>query len=346
MEEFKILCIGDPHIKESSVIETQILGDKIVETINAEHPEIVVVMGDTLHNHEKINCTIQVMAVKFFERILEASPDLKLYVIIGNHDIPNPHEFLPDTHAFYSLKGRDRRLVIVDKPVIAKHRWCNFLFVPFVPPGRFREACELVIPFEEVPEKISTIFCHQEFNGIMMENHSPANDSENYPSDFPLCVAGHIHKYQVVGDNLFYTGTPYQHRFGEDTDKALLCLDFAGDEITPKRVFVSGIPLKKSFTVSKDEFMDLEVNQTDNYKIEVYGYEGEITSLKLSEKHSSLKKMKNVKILYSVMSERAAHEEKLKDIVSLSFKQRLEDLVKGQNDPVKLKMHEMICKKV
>ena len=141
MEAFKILCIGDPHIKESSVIETQILGDKIVETINNEHPEIVVVMGDTLHNHEKINCTIQVMAVKFFERILEASPDLKLYVIIGNHDIPNPHDFLPETHAFYSLKGRDRRLIIVDKPIIAKHRWCNFLFVPFVPPGRFREAC-------------------------------------------------------------------------------------------------------------------------------------------------------------------------------------------------------------
>lgn len=343
MSNMKILCVGDPHIKESSVVETEVLVLAIIKAINEHDPEVVVIMGDTLHNHERINCTIQVIATRFFERILEAlSKKSKLYVLIGNHDICDPHSFLTEYHAFYSLKNKNYRMKIIDKPTIDNISGYNLMFVPFVPNGRFKEACETVTTTEEIVENVATIFCHQELTGAKIENF--VSDVEDFPAEMPLCVAGHIHKYHVVSDNLIYVGTPYQHRFGEDTDKALLLLNYSEEDITPTRIRLENIPLKIKMIISKDEFEKLdELSESDNYKIEIYGYSEEIQALKLSEKHMKLKKMSNVKLLYSILDDKSAPKTE-KPTVLVPFRKRLEEIL-GDNTK-KLEIHDTICKKI
>lgn len=344
MFDIKILCIGDPHIKESSIVETEILIDKVLDAIYKHCPDIIVIMGDVLHNHEKINCVMQVHAIKFFEKVLSSmSQSSRLYVLIGNHDIYNPHMFLTEFHAFYSLKDKDSRMKIVDKPIIDRFGSYNFLFVPFVPAGRFLEACESCVPIDQISSSVSAIFCHQEFTGAMLDNR--VSDVERYPSNFPLCVAGHIHKYHIVSDNLIYVGTPYQHRFGEDTDKALLLLGFNEDQILMDRIRIDKIPLKKDLVLSKEEFENLELQDDFNkYKIEIYGCEGEIKSLKLSEKYSKLKGLKNVKLSFTIQSERKSRS--LDNQTSSSFKERLEDFLLKENDALKLDFHRFISKKI
>lgn len=340
MEDFKVLCIGDPHIRESSTIETGILSDFIDSIIGDHDPDVVVVMGDTLHNHEKINCSVQVIAVKFFERIVEKlKPSAKLFVLIGNHDICDPYSFLPENHAFYSLKDKDQRLVIVDTPRVEKFGGYHFMFCPYVPDGRFREACA-GFNFNEV----STLFCHQEFSGVKVEDF--VSEAEDYSDAMPLCVAGHIHKYQVVADNLIYVGTPYQHRFGEDTDKALLMLTYKESEIIPERLRLEGVPLKIAHVVSCEEFHGVvaTIDSFNRYKIEIFGYDNEIRSLKMTDEFLAVQKMQNVKVSVSIVSDRSKHlsEEKMKEIISLSFRERLENSLRELKNEKLNELHREI----
>ena len=99
--------------------------------------EIIVIMGDILDTHEKIHTLPFCRAVNF---ILELSRLKKTFVLIGNHDRMSNNDFLSDEHPFIGIDDNNDNLSIVDKVLV----YNDYLFVPYVPPGRFKEALNTI----------------------------------------------------------------------------------------------------------------------------------------------------------------------------------------------------------
>ena len=111
----KILCLGDLHFSSSTVTHTDILHEQIISKII---PHIgtnlkVVLLGDILHNHEKIFTTSFNRALNFIRDICEHPNVSKVYLHIGNHNLINNTQFLTDNHPFNACKNWNK-LIVVD----------------------------------------------------------------------------------------------------------------------------------------------------------------------------------------------------------------------------------------
>lgn len=228
----KTLCIGDPHIKDKNLHVIRPVLDEILEVVREVAPDRVVVLGDTLHNHERINMRCMCVAVEFFRRLAEVVP--KLYVLIGNHDRENNSDFLSDIHPFPGLATGN--IIVVNKPLWED----DAIFVPYVPPGRFLEALSLVGYTPMEGERPGVIFCHQEFKGCNMGS-VVSRKGDAWSEQWPRVIAGHIHEYQEMG-NIIYPGTFMQQSYGEESEKGLLLLD--GEGI--RRIPLKSAPIRRT----------------------------------------------------------------------------------------------------
>lgn len=228
------LLIGDPHYKKSNKDETEQMERAILEYLDGDiRIEKIVVLGDILDTHEKINLFAMKRAVDFLLSLSEHAP---VYVIIGNHDRPSNDIFLTDEHSLYPLKWSSNDITIVDKVLIDK----DLIFVPYVEPGRFMEALETRGVGEMVlkSKKYRYIFAHQEFFGAQMGGFI-SQMGDKWHNEYPPVISGHIHDYQVI-ENVTYIGTPYQTGYGDNPDKGIYLLSEDGNlekielNITPK----------------------------------------------------------------------------------------------------------------
>lgn len=76
--------------------------------------------------------------------------------------------------------------------------------------------------------KSSIIFAHQEFKGAKM-GAIVSEIGDTWPIDGPLVISGHIHDHHRVQENVWYTGTPIQHAFGDTADKTISYLSWSSD---------------------------------------------------------------------------------------------------------------------
>ena len=238
----KILVIGDPHFKPSNRLETDVLHSQSVKQARKHNVEIIVVLGDTLDAFEKINSKVLRRASDFLADLSEIAP---LYVLIGNHDLPNNNSPCSLDHPFTQFARCSERIQIIDKPTLSR----EFLFVPYLPPNTFRESISEFSGYK-------LVFSHQEFAGCVYHGGESSQVEESWPEDQVLNISGHIHKQQMIGENLFYTGTPYQVNFGETDHKGIFLLDSESKKI--ERLRLSGMPRKRTLKISYDEFMALE----------------------------------------------------------------------------------------
>ena len=252
------LCIGDPHFKSDNGEETQILTEKIRDLIRDRHPDFVVILGDILHRHEKIDLHPFHRAINFLETIHEElmKYDAYLYIVIGNHDRSNNTIFMTDEHVFNPLK-KWKNTFVADTAIVHSGRTSSestspgieykCMIIPYVPPGRLIEAIATVDSnyvrtkdsdqnenikdtesnteeeleyTDHFRKEINMVFTHQEFMGAKM-NTITSNVGDPWPTINPLCMSGHIHDYQVLAANLIYTGTPIQHGFADSTRKTV-----------------------------------------------------------------------------------------------------------------------------
>lgn len=260
MSTFKILCIGDPHIKSDNSLETDLMICRIEEIITIQNPNIIIVLGDTLHYHERIPMYTLKRATHFFKMLKNTKKNV--YILIGNHDRPNNNIFLTDEHAFNSFKEWENMTIIDDVTVISEnfenHQY-NFLMVPYVPVGRFNEALatkSLAHPLTT----ISAVFCHQEWDGCKI-NLISGCIADIWPLDAPLNISGHIHDYEIVQNNLRYPGTPIQHSPSDTTNKTVSIIEMKRSENSEVLSFhyenrISlNIPHKISITLTPDELL-------------------------------------------------------------------------------------------
>jgi DNA repair exonuclease SbcCD nuclease subunit len=217
---FNILCIGDIHIQTNNTIDIKIFTEKLYEYIkdNNELIDIVVLMGDILHTHERLHTIPFNIANNMIEQLSIMKP---LYILVGNHDYINNSQFLTDNHWMNCFKNK-HNIHIVDKAIICKLNNKTVIMCPYVPDGTFIEALNTLQTETFDWKKSDCILGHQLLDGAKM-GAIVAENIEKWDDTFPYLISGHIHDKQKVQNNLYYTGSSIQHAFGESSDKTI-CL--------------------------------------------------------------------------------------------------------------------------
>jgi len=259
--EVNILVIGDPHFKVAGVPEHDKMCKSIIENAKNRQIDLIVILGDILDRFETIHVSPLTRSIKFLGELIKIAP---VYSLIGNHDLKNNKQFLSDEHGFTAFKllnelqtenvnniiksisdiicldenldimnkiagdiTRLNRITIVDKVMSVTIKNQNFIFVPYVPPGRFQEALNTFTSFNELNESnsISCIFCHQEFKGCQM-GAIISTEGDLWSVNNPYIISGHMHNYQNLQENILYIGTPIQHTFGDSPNKTISYFNF------------------------------------------------------------------------------------------------------------------------
>jgi DNA repair exonuclease SbcCD nuclease subunit len=208
------LFIGDPHIKSDNGDEIDVLLLEIKRLFSVYKPDYIIIGGDVMHYHEKVFTSPLNKSLEF---IREISKLTFTYILVGNHDYENNSQFLSDHHWMNALKEWEN-LKIVDRVIVEK----DYILVPYVYPGRFKEALETSESEEGDWINKKIIFAHQEFKGCKM-GAITSTEGDQWDEKYPFVVSGHIHDNQWVGSNIYYPGTPLQHSFG-DEEKRVVCL--------------------------------------------------------------------------------------------------------------------------
>ena len=325
----RILLIGDPHFKVSNQLETTQFSEETYKYINDNLKKIdfVVILGDVLDTHEKIHVQPLCRAVDFIKKISEI---IKVYIIIGNHDRINNNVFLTDEHPFSGLK-KIKNITIVDKVLKIDH----FLFVPYVPNGRFSEALSTV-NFKE--EETEVIFAHQEFKGCKM-GAIVSETGDIWDETYPMVFSGHIHDFQQPQRNILYTGTPFQHGFGDSEDKFLVYLEIKDrKEWNIEKIRINVIK-KKSIDINVSELEDYKFPENYVLKINIIG-DVKTANLVLSKK-SVKQKLKDYNIQYKLKNPEIKLKERNKNFTKNNFVESLEKKIKSSEEEIRKTFSEI-----
>lgn len=307
---FKVIAIGDPHFRTKYIQVIEKFAEQTLEHIERVKPDLVVVLGDTLHHHEKTDSECHTRAVKWFMAISKLT---KLVVLIGNHDRRNNSDFQSDVHFFTGLQN-ETNIWVVDKTVrlefdisqSTSDEKLEFVFVPYVAPGRFKEALDSLEVKIEYRWPLA-IFAHQEFKGAKMGAIVSVHGDE-WPVENPFIISGHIHECQMPQSNILYCGTPYQTTYSESTGKGLYLFNYGREHVnawkkysgdndvqrTPVVPYADLLPLKlrvkTSITMSPSEFLTTEIPSWENLdlRIIIIGQSCDIEHLKKSPKYKEL----------------------------------------------------------
>lgn len=211
-----VLAIGDPHFQLSNISEVEEFMINIEKKCKVEKPDMIIILGDLLHTHERVHIAAMNKAFEFVHKMRAIAYTV---ILVGNHDMLNPSQFLTENHWMNAMKLWDN-VKIVDKVFHLDVQGINLVFCPFVPNGRFNEALDTIK--EEFDWKSADcIFAHQEFKGVkmgaMISELGDVWDDKN-----PFVICGHIHSKQNPQPNICYTGTPFAHAFGESKDNIVV----------------------------------------------------------------------------------------------------------------------------
>jgi DNA repair exonuclease SbcCD nuclease subunit len=345
----RILCIGDPHFQANNLALMKDATDEILKIIDDRKPELAVVLGDILHTHERINLEAQVQAIEWLREIAKRCP---VVVLIGNHDRSNNQVYQTSVHPFTGLKGAPN-ITIVDTAIWDKEN--NFIFVPYVPTGRFREAL-LTVNYDADPTKEDhprLIFAHQEFKGTLMGVQTSTH-GDPWSADLPQIISGHIHDHQVL-PSVYYVGTFYQQNYGETHDKSLLMLTILDEyelgkpKLVFERIYLKSVPRKVTIHLTLAELPNfaekipagcdvkvvLHLDATETKSVETDPY---YQALKSSTKKVTLKIDSDKASIAETMVHQMKVEGRLQTLPDNRKIYSIEEIVSGmlQDDPYTL----------
>jgi len=290
----KFLCIGDPHFKTDNCEETNDFIKKLEEYIknNLDTIDYIIVLGDILHNHEKLHTSALNIATSFFKMLVSYKPN-KVYCLVGNHDAISNTIFLTDNHWLNILKEWNT-ITVIDKPYKLNIENKFVVMCPYVPDGMFHKALNYISDWQEA----SIIFGHQLLNGVKMGSILTEN-VEEWKDNYPLLISGHIHDKQKIKKNLYYTGSSLQHAYGESNDKTIAIID-------TNTLKIQEIDLK----VMTKRIIYVDADNLKNLKIDIK--ENENVKLVVSGDYDFFKEYKNTDFI----------KEKFKNVDKVVFKQK------------------------
>lgn len=256
---FSVVVIGDPHFKTNNVKEVEILINESIIFSKKIEPDAIIVLGDILDSHEKVNLQLLNKATNW---LIELSKIAQTIVLIGNHERINNTVFCTEEHPFYGLKKANiKNLFIIDEPTsfyIDEEKKSRFVACPYVAPGRFQESLDkLRLNIKDHPPFV--IFAHQEFKGSCF-----GNKGDEWSLDKPLVISGHIHEAKELQKNILYPGSPFQHTFGEDENKGIFYITFNSDGSYRSQKKSLKISRKNTIKITKEKLEELDVSKVKN----------------------------------------------------------------------------------
>jgi DNA repair exonuclease SbcCD nuclease subunit len=318
----KILCIGDQHFQTNNVGDVECFMSELESHLEENEYDLIVSMGDLLHTHERIHTLSLNRATEYFKLLVKYS---ETYVIVGNHDMINASQFLTNNHWLNSFKEWDRLTVVDDLKKLSTDEG-DLIFLPFVPDGRFLEALNRMEGWTDA----KIIFGHQTINGAKM-GAMLADNCDDWDSDYPLCISGHIHDPQKVGENFVYVGSAFQLSFNENEKKRLLKVDLDDGEVTLEDV---RLKLNTRYHV-KIHIDNIETFNPENYdgsvKLSIECSEDEFKGFKKTSKYAELIKAK-IKINPIINSVLEKEDFKYNNVDKKSFIGILDEVVKSENN--------------
>lgn len=337
-----ILFIGDPHFKGDNAAETELMHTQTLELIKNENPDIVIVGGDTLHSHEKINFYPFKRASLYLVAIRQAFKG-KLVLLIGNHDRPRNRGYLVDDHAF-NLMALWPNTLLVDKVLIDEQKTrdggtCKLCYVPYYPVGELHkelQEAKLEPPYGD----IDMFFMHQEVKGAKM-GAITSKEGDLWESSYPVCFSGHIHDYQEVTSNFIYPGTPLQHGFGDRTHKtvSLIGLDLHSTSkryrMSQHRRYAFKIPKKLQLILTAEELKVFQLEPLTIVKIKVRDSTAAYNAVMRLEHVKALTKTIGVKIVHESTDATPQLIQPSSTKVKVSFQDRFRQALKAEEEHVK-----------
>jgi DNA repair exonuclease SbcCD nuclease subunit len=328
-----ILVIGDEHFENKNEIETNQMCDKIYQIVLEKKPNIIVSLGDSLHQHSNIHMAPLKRATNFFYRLSNMCEHL--YILIGNHDRPNNMTFLTDESPFFACKMWPNTTV-VDKVHIDDTN--KIVFLPYVPPGRFMEALQTVDIDENNICDYKLYFAHQEFKGCKMGAIISSNGDEWNPV-WPLCISGHIHDYQMPQDNLLYPGTPIQLSYGSSASKGVLLFNL-GDEIKDDNFIDLNIAKKLIIHLTPEQLTSYKLPDNTYVKIICKGDTKVIREITKMENVISL--IKNPYVKFAIQEDKKKNtSDVFVKVETIGFQKRLFTSINDHSSEVKTLFSEI-----
>jgi len=297
------LVIGDIHLKTGNLIEIEQVFQEIIKVSKERNDyDAIIFLGDIFDKHEMIHIEVLTTATNFFYELSNIKP---IYILIGNHDRPNNSTFLNNKHHLNALKYW-KNTYIIDDILIQEIKGKKFVFVPYVPPGRFLEALQTKdINLNDV----TCIFAHQEFKGSEL---SPGIKSENGDiwNNNTYIVSGHIHEYNKLNEYILYIGTPIQQTYGEKTNKTISMITFCDDlnvesrscKMNEERICLC-IPRKIEINLTCKELLNTKFEEGIKCRVILTGNQSELKSISDIVKEIK-KENKNIIFKYNITNER------------------------------------------
>ena len=306
MSKVTAFVVGDPHFKANSISRGKEFVEKLVEAIEKAKPTFIVLLGDTLDTHEIVKIFPHQLAHDLIERLRKIAPT---FVLIGNHDLINASQYLTTNHIFNPFK-KWKNVRIVDKPLIHNFGEFTFVFCPYVPPGRFKEALDTLIGDDNLWEFADCIFAHQEFKGCFLGRGIQSEKGDEWKEEYPPVISGHIHSEQQVGKNVHYIGSPVQHTYSEDSNKYVWEVTFEKEKQFSVNKISLGIRQKKTYktTIKNLEKFNPEKHKKKDVKLVVLGTRDELSAFRKSQKYKELCSYDNIIVRFEIVREETSSE--------------------------------------
>jgi DNA repair exonuclease SbcCD nuclease subunit len=305
------------------VINMYTVSDKSISEVNSnifDGIDFALIMGDMLDKHEKATVYPHYYSIQLLKKIKEIVP---LFVLMGNHDRPNHSDFLSNYHFFTGLE-ECKNLYIIDKVKVYSvykengilcindlekgeinkeiNTSFKYLFVPYVPNGKFMDAIQIKMEYIKDITSINCIFAHQEFFGAKYNGIISDNGDKITIENFPLIVSGHIHEYHKVGggQRIIYIGSSRQIAKNENPNKTISLFRF-GEQSEYKEHRISLNLIKKvTINIKVGDINGLVIPNNCIVYVIISGNSSEIKALKKMNAFRLLDKNKNVKFSYDI----------------------------------------------
>lgn len=321
------LVIGDPHFKIDNTVETDLFVTGITALASERQPDIIIILGDILHTHEKLHTLPLNKAYAF----VTAMRDIAFtYILVGNHDLINNQQYLSKNHWMRGMTEW-HNVKIIEETYATIINDEKIVFVPYVAPGRFIEALDTLV---DDWKDCSCIFAHQEFAGCKM-GAIISTEGDIWNPMYPQVVSGHIHSRQFLQENIYYPGSAMQHAFGESEKNIIAILGISSDRYDREEVDLH-MPRKKIVYMSIDDVDSYVPPDTDDQiKVTLSGVPEDFKALKKTTKYKKLL-ASGTKVVFKITKADAAikEDDRVKHLSSNSsnFEDILDMLIKEKVD--------------
>lgn len=213
-EQLKICHLADLHLgyrqytklnsqgfNQREVDVNQAFREAIDQLIRLQ-PDLVLVAGDLFHTVRPSNSVIT-FAFREFRRLLK-NINTQVVIVAGNHDTPKRVDSGSLLRLFQEIKG----VYISDARQDVFHFKDLDCKVSCLPHAVLEEAEKLVItPDPKV--KYNVLVAHAQVGSDTISDFGGANLSlkQFIPSEWDYVALGHVHMYQELRDNVFYSGS-------------------------------------------------------------------------------------------------------------------------------------------